>query len=61
MYNYSRLCQIWTAYEKGVVKNIYTTLPDTDTINFALLNSEVSSLALEFSTVINKLKFVLKY
>lgn len=42
MYNYSRLCQVWTAYEKGIAKNIYTTLPDIDTINFALLNSEVS-------------------
>lgn len=42
MYNYSRLCQIWAAYEKGVNENFYETIPtDMDTINFGLLTSEV--------------------
>lgn len=51
MYNYSRLYQVWTAYEKGVIKNHYKSLPDIDSINFGLLTSEVSIAVL--SSVIN--------
>ncbi|VVC32133.1 Aminoacyl-tRNA synthetase, class Ia, anticodon-binding,DALR anticodon binding [Cinara cedri] len=40
MYNYSRLYQVWTAYEKGVIENRYASLPNFDSINFGLLNSE---------------------
>lgn len=40
MYNYSRLCQIWTAYEKGVANNCYKPLPDINAVNFGLLTSE---------------------
>lgn len=46
MYNYSRLSQIWIAYEKGISENYYKSLPDIEAINFGLLTSEVS----EFST-----------
>jgi len=42
MYNYSRLCQIWKAYEKGVIENYYEPLPDIGSINFGLLTSKVS-------------------
>lgn len=46
MYNYSRLCQIWIAYEKGVSENYYKSLPDVDSINFGLLTSEVNLVVL---------------
>lgn len=46
MYNYSRLCQVWTAFEKGVSENYYKSLPDTNTIHFELLTNEVSSIIL---------------
>ncbi|XP_026813268.1 DALR anticodon-binding domain-containing protein 3 [Rhopalosiphum maidis] len=39
MYNYSRLCQIWEAYEKGVIENFYESLPDICSVNFGLLTS----------------------
>lgn len=42
MYNYSRLCQIWATYVKGVVKNDYKRLPDINAINFGLLTNNVS-------------------
>lgn len=42
MYNYSRLCQVWKSYEKGVIENYYETLPDIDAVNFGLLTSKVS-------------------
>jgi len=43
MYNYSRLCQIWAAYEKGVIENFYETITaDIDAVNFGLLTSEVN-------------------
>lgn len=42
MYNYSRLCQIWAAYVKGVMKNDYERLPDINAINFGLLTKNVS-------------------
>lgn len=42
MYNYSRLCQIWIAYEKRISENYYKSLPDIEAINFGLLTSEVS-------------------
>ncbi|KAL5240793.1 hypothetical protein ACI65C_008203 [Semiaphis heraclei] len=40
MYNYSRLCQVWKAYEKGVIENYYESLPDIGAINFGLLTSK---------------------
>lgn len=40
MYNYSRLCQVWKAYEKGVIENYYEPLPDIGSINFGLLTSK---------------------
>lgn len=46
MYNYSRLCQIWKAYEKGIIENYYKPLPDVDSINFGLLSSEVNLVIL---------------
>lgn len=46
MYNYSRLCQVWTAFEKGVSENYYESLPDPNTINFKLLSSEVRTVIL---------------
>ncbi|XP_060837255.1 DALR anticodon-binding domain-containing protein 3 [Rhopalosiphum padi] len=39
MYNYSRLCQVWEAYEKGVIENFYESLPDICSVNFGLLTS----------------------
>jgi len=42
MYNYSRLCQVWEAYEKGVIENFYESLPDICSVNFGLLTSNVS-------------------
>jgi len=42
MYNYSRLCQVWKAYEKGVIENHYESLPDIGAVNFELLTSKVS-------------------
>lgn len=42
MYNYSRLYQVWTAYEKSL-ENGYKSLPLVDDINFGLLTSEVST------------------
>lgn len=47
MYNYSRLCQVWTAFEKGVSENYYEPLPDINTIQFQLLSNEVSSAVLK--------------
>jgi len=41
MYNYSRLCQIWAAYEKSIVENYYSCLPDIGAIDFGLLTSKV--------------------
>ncbi|CAI6366367.1 unnamed protein product [Macrosiphum euphorbiae] len=40
MYNYSRLCQVWKAYEKGVIENYYEPLPDIGSVNFGLLTSK---------------------
>lgn len=57
MYNYSRLYQVWKAYEKGVIKNHYKSLPDIDTINFGLLTSEVSTVVL--SSVINNMHIII--
>lgn len=42
MYNYSRLYQVWAAYEKSL-ENGYKSLPLVDDINFGLLTSEVST------------------
>jgi len=42
MYNYSRLCQVWKAYENGVIENYYESLPDICSVNFGLLTSNVS-------------------
>ncbi|XP_050420758.1 DALR anticodon-binding domain-containing protein 3 [Adelges cooleyi] len=39
MYNYSRLCQIWTAYEKGVADEYYDSLAAPSTIDFGVLRS----------------------
>jgi len=44
MYNYSRLCQVWKAYEKGVIENYYESLPDIGAVNFGLLTSKVSDV-----------------
>jgi len=46
MYNYSRLCQVWKAYEKGVIENYYEPLPDIGSVNFGLLTSKVSYVIL---------------
>lgn len=46
MYNYSRLYQIWTAYEKGVAKNYYKSLPDIEAIDFGLLTSDVNKISI---------------
>lgn len=53
MYNYSRLYQVWMAYEKGVIENHYKSLPDITTINFGLLSSEVSTIVL--GSIINNI------
>ncbi|XP_025197575.1 DALR anticodon-binding domain-containing protein 3-like [Melanaphis sacchari] len=39
MYNYSRLCQIWKAYQQDVIGNYHDYLPDIDSVNFGLLTS----------------------
>ncbi|XP_050543618.1 DALR anticodon-binding domain-containing protein 3-like [Daktulosphaira vitifoliae] len=39
MYNYSRLYQIWTTFEKKVAENYYNPLPDFKTVDFKVLKS----------------------
>lgn len=46
MYNYSRLYQVWAAYEKRVAENYYKSLPDVNNVNFGLLICKVSEVLL---------------